>query len=377
MAVNAALGDTTPATIPSRETPLTSLADEKRKERAQFDALWELPGFPKLPDGPVSKFLKIRNDNGWLLIDSPFDRGVSQTLRFQNGSAADGSLRIFHDKQIPTSKSVILEYHDYSLPDRVDRYLQITSVPFALYIEEHNEFLDRDEAVSLTQKRDAGSPQEVTMRIIVTGDTGQMRSTTSLFTAASWSDLRLEHPQEVQKYLRPMFGDFGLEAAAFAVDDKTAWQVVRDAWTPPAGLAEKVREIVARLDADDYDARAAAQSDLEKLGESAALILFSEKIPDLSEEQNARVKKFLDSYHPLTDQQAADFRQDANFLLDCLYTDDADLRDAALKDLAALNRQIDVASLKMDEPPGKRIENIQRIRDSLAPTLAATRAADY
>jgi hypothetical protein len=376
LAVNAAWGAanpaTAPTTLPGGETPLTSLASEKLRERGQFDALWESRDFPKLPDGPISQFLTIRNENGWLIVDSPFDSGKTQTLQFHTSPDADGSLRLSHDLQIPTSKTLIMELHDYGLPDRVDRYLQVTSVPYLLHIEVHNEFLDRDEGVSLTQKRDADSPEAVILRVNLIGDTGQMESTGKMFSAATWWELRRDHPREVEKYLRPMFRDFDLEAGAFAVNDKTAWQVVGDAWTPPPGLAQKVQTIVAQLNADDYDARAAAQTDLEKLGQPAALYLLANPIPNLSEEQSARVKKFLDSYHPLTEGQAIQFRQDANFLLDCLYSDDADLREAALKDLARLDRQIDVDSLKMDQPPGKRMENIQRIRDALSSTTART-----
>jgi hypothetical protein len=373
-AVSAVMADAIPATGPSRELPLISMSDEKRAEKSQFDAMWELPTFPRLPDGPIAKFVTIKSQGRWLAVDCPYYKGYSQTLRFRTGSGGEGSLRLFHDKQVADSRSVIVEVHDFTLPDRVDQYLQLTSVPYVLHIEEHNEFLDRDEAVSLTQRQDVGSPEAVTMRFNVIGDTGTTGSISNAYTAADFWDLRLKHPAEVEKYLRPMFRDFGMEPEVFAVGNKAAWQVVRDQWTAPTGLAEKVRGIVARLDADDYDARAAAQADLEKLGQPAALVLLSAKLSDLSAEQSARVQKFLAAYHPLTEEQAANFRQDANFLLDCLYSDDADLRRAAAKDLASLNRQIDIASLKIDASAEERCAGIRQVRDGLFSSTAATRA---
>jgi hypothetical protein len=208
----------------------------------------------------------------------------------------------------------------------------------------------------------------VTLRVQVMPDVDPGKAVNEAFTAASLYDLRRKYPDEYERFLRPMMRGFKEESVGFGVDSRTAWQVLSDTWKPSTDLPAKVEAIIVRLNADDYSARAAAQKDLEQLGEPAALYLMATPHTDLTPEQAARLAGFIAPYHPLDDAQIARFRKDENFLLDCLFNDDPAVREAALGRLRQMTGQN--VPLDPDQSPQERIESIRRLRDQLVPIPA-------
>jgi hypothetical protein len=203
---------------------------------------------------------------------------------------------------------------------------------------------------------------------MITPYSDQLTSVNVPYTGDSLWGLRCAHPAEVERFMRPMFRDFNQEAAAFAVEDKIAWQVLSDTWIAPQKVADDVHSILNSFNSDDYTTREAAQKQLEDMGEPAALYLLSTSLPDQTPEQQARVEKFLAPYHLLADAQVTTFRHDVNFLIDCLYSDDADLRKSALDHLCSLIG----SPIQFD--PGKsaaeRMVNVRQLRDKLSTTSA-------
>ena len=73
---------------------------------------------------------------------------------------------------------------------------------------------------------------------------------------------------------------------------------------------------------------------MHSLGEPAALFLHAANRRGWTPEQTARIDHFLSEYFTLSDEQAKKLGRDVDFLLDCLASDDPDLRAAALDQLA-------------------------------------------
>jgi hypothetical protein len=143
----------------------------------------------------------------------------------------------------------------------------------------------------------------------------------------------MNHPSEVNTYLRPIFRMLGQEQTVFQVDPKTAYQVFSPAWKTDAATIAATDAAVAGLRADSYSDREAAMNRLRRLGEPAALYLMNVDSRSWSIEQAMRVDLFLAPYLPLNDQTAAQLRTDPDFLLDCLYDSEAQIRRLALDQL--------------------------------------------
>jgi len=183
--------------------------------------------------------------------------------------------------------------------------------------------------------------------------------------AATLPDLRRDHPYEFEKYLRPLFRQFGQDEAIFAVEDKIGWQVMDDDWRPPPDLAARLKSLVAQLNSNEFARRQSAQDSLRRIGEPAALMLRSADRRDWTPEQNSRVNKLLAEFFPLSDDQAEKLGQDVNFLLDCLTSDDPALRAATLVHLdRLLGKKIEC---NLDQSPADRLTAVGALRRQLIP----------
>jgi hypothetical protein len=144
-----------------------------------------------------------------------------------------------------------------------------------------------------------------------------------------------EYPAETEEHLRPMFRELQLDAV-FAPDTMVAWQVFNDLWRPDPAFAHQVSALLPDLDAADYHSRDAAQLRLQRLGRDGAAVLLHLDRTHLSPEQNARVDCALAPYTRVSPKQAARLASDLGFLLDCLYSDNLDLRTAAFNRLKTM-----------------------------------------
>jgi len=265
---------------------------------------------------------------------------------------------------------LFFELFDYSPPDLVHRHFYIVSTPDIVEVKEDFLFVDRTQSVTLHESLTPGTSLPITLRIQIFPESGAGVSSVNLaLSAASLSDLRRQYGKEVERYLRPMLRDLQQEPVAMAVEDKLAWQVLADTWSPTPGLAGQVQDVLGRLGADSYATRAKAQQQLEQMGLPAALYLMSIDRSGLSAEQSARVEKFLGSYRTLGEAQIVFFRRDVNFLLDCLYSDDARLRQSALEHLRRIGHDV---RLSDDQSRPQRIAAIARLRQALTAHDRAT-----
>ena len=220
-----------------------------------------------------------------------------------------------------TDNFIQLGYHDLGVPGTVAVHTQILSGPDLVHVARDVEYPDGSTlSVQLVQAAAEG-PESVNLYIQHVSDEPKTSDINLHLTAGSFPELCRLHPKETDAYLRPIFRTLRQEHAAFRVDEKSAWEVLADGWTPPADVAAAVEKALPRLASDAYQDREAAVEDLQKLGEPAAVYLMHADRKRLTLEQAMRVDLFLAPYRPLARDQAAKLRDDPDFLVDCLYVD--------------------------------------------------------
>jgi len=183
--------------------------------------------------------------------------------------------------------------------------------------------------------------------------------------ATNFAELRRLYPKEIADYLQPIFRDLGQEAGVFAADPKIAWQVFADKWEGDPQVEAKVKELIAQADSDNFQDREAALEALQALGQPAALVLVRTDRSKLSAEQNSRIDTFLAPYQPLTKDEAARLRVNPDFLLSCLYNDDARIRTHALAELEQIFDRKIPFDVKLEGDP--RYAAVSTLRTELMP----------
>ena len=179
-----------------------------------------------------------------------------------------------------------------------------------------------------------------------------------------FSTLRRLHHEETERWLRPILRELHQESA-FAADPAVAWQVLADQWPVDGKFRDDVAQQLKALDADDFRVRQKASNALEKLGRDGAVYLMKMDRHGLSLEQNLRIDEVISRFKPLTEAEARPLRDDPNFLLDCLYGDDAVARKLSLDRLTELlHRKID---FDLDAIDDAKVDDVNALRDKLFP----------
>lgn len=159
-----------------------------------------------------------------------------------------------------------------------------------------------------------------------------------MLSAESFAAFIRRYPKETAQYIRPMIETFGRQARLFAVEDSLAFGVFPEAFGSDVGKRKEVQALVGQLGADDYQQRQAAQQKLEKMGVGGAAMLETMDRSKLSAEQATRVDGIIARVKPRFETSPARLREDVGFLLDCLLSENALLRKAALAQLKSVTR---------------------------------------
>ena len=256
-------------------------------------------------------------------------------------------------------------YQDASRTDNVMTTLQVLSSALITQFNITDDGLERTQSVQLIEQARPG-PQAISLRVDdVPSEWSDVASPAGPkivvnVAAGSFEQLRAEHRSEVDQYVRPMFRLLGQEAAVFAVDRATAWQVMADAFVVDPAVQKKIEDILPRLGADAFAARDAASDELAATGVEGAMTLRKMSLGKLSAEQQNRIETFL---RPFTSANVKGLENDRQFLIDCLYADDAKLRGAVLKRLSDLaGRKIEWKAVDSD---AARDAEIEAFRDAV------------
>jgi hypothetical protein len=341
----------------------TSTDDDTVTEFNRAVAQWRR--YPLLPKRPISQVVHFSEISGLLAADWPILESGPVNGRIPLTDLPGDSVILCHSN--PRQHSPIwpmFEYYEASDANPVGRHLQVLNTPQQLQVIQDIKSADELTTISLIETLDMNDVEPVTLRVQKIGGADPIISLA--LSAPTLPALRREHPREFEEYLRPLFRQFHQDQAVFGVEQQVAWQAMADVWPPPPDLPSRLAPLIAQLDAGEYAQRERAQAALREIGEPAALFLASADRRDWSAEQKARTDKLLAEFFPLTAQQARALGMDVNFLLDCLDSDDADLRVATLKHLdRALGRDV---QLNLDQPPAERLSAIAQLRKQLSAT---------
>jgi hypothetical protein len=181
--------------------------------------------------------------------------------------------------------------------------------------------------------------------------------------SADFQTLLREHGHEVEQYVRPLFRQLGQESA-LAPDGRVAWQVLADHWQPDPELAKKVRDLLPTLNDGDFHARDNALAQLESMGMQGAAVLLHMDRLGLSPEQNLLIDRTLAPFAQLSPRDATRLRSDTDFLMDCLYVANPDVRAAALDRLKQVTGK--ELSFDLNAPEAARPAAISELRRQLA-----------
>jgi len=358
-----------PTTGPSTAPAKKSLEQQRKEAREDCEDQWR--GLPAMDPTSIAQVLQFKLEHDRLLLDSPLPADALEHMIPLTDMPGNAIFRSVRSRL--GLKFISFESYDFSDPAVLARHLQVLLEPLNLQVVYDVDYGDdRTHSVTLIQKTNPRAADQVTLLVQTTPGAGSEPAANLTITAASFTLLRGEHPAVFEQYVRPAFRALRQDPTVFGVDERVAWQVLSDTWKPSGDIAPKVTAILAQLNADDYSTRAAAEKQLEDLGEPAALYLMSFDRGTLTPEQKARCDKFLAGYRPLPDQQAREFGANVNFLLDCLYSDDAAIRRGALDHLAkVVGHEV---KFDADQSPGDRITAIRTLREQLAPAAGMSHA---
>ena len=184
------------------------------------------------------------------------------------------------------------------------------------------------------------------------------------FWADDFSSFIRDHPRESNLYLRSILRQLGVEAL-LAPDTTRAWQVFSDLRKPDPVLTAKVNQLLPKLNDPDYHVRNDALAKLFELGRDTADIIDHMDRSTLTPEQNIRLDRILLQYKPVPHDQIVKMRMDPAFLLDCLYSDDAAVRQTAVDRLRTLFRPD--LEFNLNAPLDVRAAEVAKLRRQLTP----------
>lgn len=325
--------------------------------------------FPTIKSQPIERIVQLKLEDGMIVLRTDLPQTVSKarieiesmpgfaTLHIQGKpkGGADTLPRHFE-----------LTHYSFTTPGAISVQTQVFSSVGYLQISRTVDGLSEDSMVQFIQTQQPFGLDIMTgedsakLYVNVVNKLTDARIADLNLTAANVVELRRRYPRETSLYLQPILRDIGQDATVFAADTRAAWQVFAPSVKPDDELMRTLATIVAEFDADDFRQRESAQAKLEALGQPAAVALTHYDRRELSDEQNSRIDTFLAPYRPLSDDEAARQAQSPAFMLDCLLTDDADIREIAKREL---ERMVDE---KVEFDPGanaiQRSEAVARLR---------------
>lgn len=198
--------------------------------------------------------------------------------------------------------------------------------------------------------------------IISVDDPGTKEFVNVNLVEKDFATLRQKHRAETEQWMRPILRELHQEAA-FAADPGAAWQVLADDWPVDNSVLPDVAEQIKLLEDDDFHVRQHAADALEKIGRDGALALMRMSRGKLTAEQNVRIDEVISRFKPLHPVDAKRLADDPDFLLDCLYNDDATIARLAFQRLTHLTSQ--PIKLDLAAPFDQRVRAVNEMREKL------------
>jgi hypothetical protein len=342
---------------------------ELRRAEEQKTLEASLKGVPEMPSRKLEELFAFALHDGFIVVHPKLAEATDGMKRIDVPELPGiTTLMMIGDPAGPADRAVGINLQNYRLdqPGVVYANLQVllqpTHLQLALGVVGETETWD----VSLLQQppheeTPAELAQVVRMYVQVFDANEEQTQRLSL-AAPTFSELRRKHPAETQKYLYPIMHALQAEHL-FAVDERLGWRVLAEDLEPDKQLVRQVETILEQFDSDRFQEREAAAQELRKLGQPAAIALLKADRSDWSIERQSGVDAFLAEFTQGEQDDAAAMRDSPAFLLDCLYSDNADLRSAAAARLQKITDE--PVEIDPDAPREQRFERIAQLYEKL------------
>lgn len=339
---------------------------QRQAELAQQRLHFQLSvrGLMPVPQRRMNQILKLSTEKGQLALRTlvaPTPNSLNRRAELE-GSTMPVMIN-YYQFLADHPETAVFELKMEQYPDR------LSSVVIDLLWRPGNDSGGELEIHSTYQKRDQFIRvvyQQVVGQAILIGsgndNSGSQDAQSVTLVEKDFLTLRQKHPVELEQWLRPVFHRLGQDAV-FAADSNAAWQVLMEDWPLDAKLRQRVEQVIPQLNSPDWQARHAAADELMKFGRDGATALAQFDRKGLSLEQNVRIDEVLSHFEPLPPAETKPLRQNPNFLLDCLYSDDATVRRLAATRLQKLLGHR--LNLNLDAPEPMRESGIEKIRAEL------------
>jgi hypothetical protein len=206
------------------------------------------------------------------------------------------------------------------------------------------------------------------VRMSVYGPDGTMLHS---LTANDFEAMRRENRAQVYQYLGPILRLLKTDGIIGA-DPRMARQVLR-VRQPENQLEPAVKKLVIQLDSESFKDRDTALAKLKSFGPDAVAIVERMDHKKLSPQQRTGIEAFVSDVKLVSLEELDRLGRDPQFLLECLYCEEAALRAAALERLRKINRDPIAFDAKSD--PLAQAGVIEELRAKLVPPPATAPAA--
>jgi len=347
------------------------IEQQKKQQEMYTNRLPLLEGKKKIED-----LLKVTSEDNKLVIKSPYFDAESN-LKLQNRQVRaevegfEGFCTLMVQPIGKGSFYFTLSHVGYPNLEGVSNF-SINMQPGYLQMSRNLNSMTKNYSVSLVQSQGRsmyGQPDGIQLNVYSSDNTGR-NATSANISEPDFTTLRRKHSREVDQHLRPMMRELKLESL-FSVDPLTAWQVFSDEWKGNETVASQVNALLPGLEADSYKKREAARQAISNLGPDAAMVIYRMNRKDLTAEQNSQLDALLAAHSFLSRTEAHRLLTDTDFLLDCMYSDDADVRGIAAKHLQETIKR-EVAFDPKDDYDA-RVARVEVIRNELSHKAATTR----
>jgi hypothetical protein len=375
---------TQPAQTPAPATTQSAaemLAQLKQSELREFWSRNDFPKAPATPDGKprkVADLFQLSIENNQLLV-KPISGRLERCRMPMQGMDGDAVVAVGGDPNGPEGATYVYFHHaDFSRPKEVDRQAEIMVTAQQVNLSGDLTDLTGSRNVQLIQSNEE-NPEDAdkVCRVYVQGFSATDDQNLKLtLNAPSFVELRRRYPRECHTYLDPIFRQLQQESAVLAPDPKEALQVVSGPVPDDATLKAKVEAAVAKFDADNFQEREKASKELQQLGQPAATLLMHASRAGWSINKTTGVDDFLANYKALPQTQTRDLKVDSAFLIGCLYSDNAAVREGAARQLEQLAGSEHPLKIDPNLPPEKRDEQIDRLFARFLPATQPSSSND-
>src|SRR5213075_1844667 len=131
----------------------------------------------------------------------------------------------------------------------------------------------------------------------------------------------------------------------------------------PQEVEPKVQKLVMQLDADSFKERENALRKLKDMGPDALAVVEKLNRKSLSAQQQTEIEAFISDVKLASLEELEKLRKDPDFLVECLYCEDAAIRAAALERLRSLHAPVSGIDARSD--PLAQASVIEELRSKL------------